>query len=74
MQSYYGEEGWDKLIEQHGIEFVITSRDVPLRQTLLADGRFAETYLDKYHAVLLRRNIPRFHHLIGGSNENHNAR
>ena len=56
-------EGWEKTIDGYAIDIVVFSRNAPLRQLLLASGKFREAYADAYHAVLLR-DVPRFKPLL----------
>ncbi len=57
------DEGWQQTIDGHAIDIVIYARHAPLRQLLLASGRFREAYADEHHVVLLR-DIPRFKALL----------
>ncbi len=56
-------EGWEKTIDDHAIDIVVFARSAPVRQLLLASGKFREAYSDTYHTVLLR-DLPRFKALL----------
>ncbi len=56
-------EGWEKTIDGQPIDFVVFARDTPVRQLLLASGKFREAYSDAYHTILLR-DLPRFRALL----------
>ena len=63
LTTYTGGEGWQLMLERYGIDYLVLERDAPLRQMLLAQGDFKETYRDERHVVLLK-DIPKFRHLI----------
>ncbi len=56
-------EGWEKTIDGQPIDIVVFARDTPVRQLLLASGKFREAYSDAYHTILLR-DLPRFRALL----------
>jgi hypothetical protein len=55
---YSGTAEWKEKFERLAIDFAILGIDAPIRQLLLADGSFRETYRDKQYSVLLRT-VPR---------------
>ncbi len=67
LKAYFkvdkADEGWEKTIDDHAIDIVVFARHAPLRQVLLASGKFKEAYSDTYHTVLLR-DLPRFKPLL----------
>ncbi len=58
LKAYFrldkGHEGWEKMIDEQGIDIVIYARAAALPQLLLASGRFTQVYGDAHHLVLVR--------------------
>lgn len=58
----HGSRGWDKAFDKYAIDYLITRRDAPIRDLLLARGDFKLVYEDDANSVLVRK-IARFEHL-----------
>jgi hypothetical protein len=54
-----GAPRWEKAFERYAIDYVVVSRDLPVRQILLAKGGFKLAY-DDGHASVLLRDVPEF--------------
>ena len=57
IDIYFGSATWKEKFDRLAIDYVICGKDAPIRQLLLAEGSFKDSYIDESHAVLLR-NIP----------------
>jgi hypothetical protein len=58
-----GQEGWAEAFDRYEIDYVVCTRDTPVRQLLLQRGDFVSVYKDEYNSVLVKR-IPRFESII----------
>jgi len=67
LQEYnsinYGESGWEKLFEKHAIDYVICTRDAPIRQLLMLRADFRLIYDDGDNSILVK-DIPRYAEII----------
>lgn len=53
---YFGRSDWKQQFDRFAIDFAILEKDAPIRQLLLAEGRFTEAYRDARYSVLVRKN------------------
>ena len=63
LKIFLGQEGWAEAFDRYEIDYVVCSRNSPLRQLLLQRGDFVSVYKDEYNSVLVKR-IPRFESII----------
>ena len=63
LKIFSGQEGWADAFERYEIDYVVCSRNAPVRQLLLQRGDFVSVYNDEYNSVLVKR-IPRFDSII----------
>jgi hypothetical protein len=63
LKIYSGQEGWADAFDRYQIDYVVCSRNAPVRQLLLQRGDFVSVYQDENNSVLLKR-IPRFDSII----------
>lgn len=60
---FTGSHGWQQAFDHYNIDYVVCSRDAPIRQLLLARGDFTLVYDDAFDSVLVR-NAPEYAGLI----------
>jgi hypothetical protein len=58
MHVYDGGADWQARFERLAVDFAVLPLDAPIRQLLLAQGRFREVYRDKHFSVLRRAVVP----------------
>jgi len=63
LKIFSGQEGWAEAFDRYEIDYVICTRNAPVRQLLLQRGDFVSVYQDQYTSVLVKR-IPRFESII----------
>jgi hypothetical protein len=63
LKIFSGQEGWAEAFDRYEIDYVVCSRNAPIRQLLLQRGDFVSVYKDEYNSVLVKR-IPRFESII----------
>ena len=63
LKIFFGQEGWAEAFDRYEIDYVVTSRNAPVRQLLLQRGDFVSVYKDEHNSVLVKR-IPRFDSII----------
>jgi hypothetical protein len=61
-----GQDGWAEAFDRYEIDYVVSSRNAPVRQLLLQRGDFVSVYKDEHNSVLVKR-IPRFDSIIRGA-------
>lgn len=54
IDIYGGTASWKEKFNEIGINYVISRKNAPIRQLLLADRNFKEIYVDKWHSVLAK--------------------
>jgi hypothetical protein len=54
LHVYLGGADWQAKFERLGVDLALLPLDAPIRQLLLASGRFREVYRDKHFSVLQR--------------------
>ncbi len=54
LHVYQGGADWQAKFERLAVDFAVLPLDAPIRQLLLAGGRFREVYRDKHFSVLQR--------------------
>jgi hypothetical protein len=63
LKIFAGQEGWAEAFDRYDIDYVVSTRNAPIRQLLLQRGDFVSVYEDEYNSVLVKR-IPRFESII----------
>lgn len=58
MHVYDGGADWQARFERLAVDFAVLPLDAPIRQLLLAQGRFHEVYRDAHFSVLRRAAVP----------------
>jgi hypothetical protein len=58
VHVYEGGAGWQAGFERLAVDFAVLPLDAPIRQLLLAQGRFREVYRDRHFSVLRRAAVP----------------
>lgn len=54
LDIYSAKANWKSKFDKLSIDYVIVSKDAPLRQLLKADSAFREVFFDEHYSVLLR--------------------
>ena len=63
LDIYYGAPAWEQAFDEYRIDYVLVSRQAPLRQLLLTRGDFRLVYDDGHNSILVK-DIPRFGDII----------
>jgi hypothetical protein len=58
VHVYAGGADWQARFERLAVDFAVLPLDAPIRQLLLAQGRFHEVYRDRHFSVLRRAAVP----------------
>jgi hypothetical protein len=58
LHVYQGGADWQAKFERLAVDLAVLPLDAPIRQLLLAHGRFREVYRDKHFSVLQRSASP----------------